>query len=260
MAGHSKWANIKHKKGAADAKRGKLFSKLIRELTVAAKGGGDPAENPRLRLAIDKAASANLPKDTMQRAIDRGSGKDGDKDNSEVLLYEGFACGGVAVLVDTMTDNKNRAVSDIRHAFTKYGGNLGTTGSVTHMFNYISEIVVQGASEDDVLELVFDNDVSNVYAEQTSDSEIAGSETNSEVVIIEAPASQHAAIINTLAGSDQKLGQDLKILSAEILWSPKEIMTISEEQQESFHKMYQLLDDIDDVQNIYCNLDTDFPD
>jgi YebC/PmpR family DNA-binding regulatory protein len=135
MAGHSKWANIKHRKAAQDAKRGKIFTKLIRELTVAARhGGGEPADNPRLRAAIDKALASNMTKDTIQRAVDRGAGTADDVDMDEVV-YEGYGPEGVAILVETMTDNRNRTVSEVRHAFNKHGGNLGTSGSVAFMFH-----------------------------------------------------------------------------------------------------------------------------
>jgi len=134
MAGHSKWANIQHRKGKQDAKRGKLFTRLIREVTIAAKlGGGDPDANPRLRAAIDTAKSLSMPKDTIERAVKRGGGNE-ESENVDELRYEGYGPGGVAILVDTMTDNRNRTVSEVRHAFTKYGGNLGTDGSVAYLF------------------------------------------------------------------------------------------------------------------------------
>src|SRR5690606_26561928 len=135
MAGHSKWANIQHRKGAQDAKRGKLFTKLIREITVSSRnGGGDPANNPRLRAAMDKALSANMSKDTIERAIKKGTGA-ADGDHYEEVRYEGYGPGGIAVMVDCLTDNRNRTVSEVRHAFTKAGGNLGTDGSVAYLFS-----------------------------------------------------------------------------------------------------------------------------
>ena len=140
MAGHSKWANIQHRKGKQDAKRGKLFTKLIREITIAAKlGGGDPDANPRLRAAIDAGKSQSLPKDTIERAVKRGSG-DNEGEKLEEIRYEGYGPGGVAVLVDTMTDNKNRTVAEVRHAFSKFGGNLGTDGSVAYLFTKVGLI------------------------------------------------------------------------------------------------------------------------
>ena len=137
MAGHSKWANIQHRKKAQDNKRGKLFTKLIREITVSAKmGGGDPASNPRLRQAVDKALSSNMTRDTVDRAIKRGAGSQDDTDSQEIR-YEGYGNNGVAVLVDCLTDNRNRTVAEVRHAFTKHGGNLGTEGSAAYLFNII---------------------------------------------------------------------------------------------------------------------------
>ena len=153
MAGHSKWANIKHKKAANDKKRGKIWSKLIREVTVAAReGGGDPDSNPRLRLAVDKATSANMPKDTVKRAIERGSGG-GDGENYDEIRYEGYGPGGTAVIVDCMTDNRNRTASEVRHAFSKHGGNLGTDGSVSYLFRKQGIIsYAPGTDEDAVME------------------------------------------------------------------------------------------------------------
>ena len=153
MAGHSKWANIQHRKKAQDAKRGKVFTKLIREITVAARSGdADPAANPRLRLAVDKALGANMNKDTIERAIKRGSGAQ-DGENFDEIRYEGYGPGGVAVMVDCMTDNRNRTVSEVRHAFTKAGGNLGTDGSVSYMFKKQGLLTYPpGTDEDAVME------------------------------------------------------------------------------------------------------------
>ncbi len=152
MAGHSKWANIRHRKAAQDAKRGKIFTKLIRELVVAAKsGGGVPEDNPRLRAAVDKALGANMKRDTIDKAIARGAG-DVDGDNYDEITYEGYAPGGVAVLVETMTDNRNRTVAEVRHCFSKRGGSLGTDGSVAYLFNRVGQIVVATSDEDAVLE------------------------------------------------------------------------------------------------------------
>jgi YebC/PmpR family DNA-binding regulatory protein len=149
MAGHSKWANIQHRKNAQDAKRGKLFTKLIREITVAARAGDpDPATNPRLRLAVDKALSANMTKDTIERAIKRGSGAQ-DGENFEEVRYEGYGPGGVAVMVDCVTDNRNRTVAEVRHAFSKAGGNLGTDGSVAYQFNKAGILSYPSGSDED---------------------------------------------------------------------------------------------------------------
>lgn len=149
MAGHSKWSNIKHRKAAQDARRGKIFSKLIRELGVAARQGGpEPADNPRLRAAIDKALSSNMTKDTIQRAVDRGAGQN-DGDDMEEITYEGYGPEGVAILVQCMSDNRNRTVSDVRHAFSKHGGNLGTSGSVAFMFHHQGRLILApGTSEE----------------------------------------------------------------------------------------------------------------
>lgn len=151
MAGHSKWANIKHRKAAQDSKRGKIFTRLIREITVAAReGGSDPTSNPRLRLAMDKALSNNMTKDTIEKAAKRGAGELGDQ-NLETIVYEGYAAGGVAVIVECMTDNKNRSVSGVRHAFNKYGGNLGSSGSVSYIFKKLGIIVFNDNSKEDVV-------------------------------------------------------------------------------------------------------------
>ena len=151
MAGHSKWANIKHRKAAQDAKRGKIFTKLIRELTVSAKvGGGNPADNPRLRAAVDKALGANMTRDTIDRAIARGAGSN-DADNMEELTYEGYGAGGVAVLVEAMTDNRNRTVSEVRHAFSKCGGNLGTDGSVAYLFTRRGQLTFSADADEESL-------------------------------------------------------------------------------------------------------------
>ena len=156
MAGHSKWANIKHRKARQDASRGKIWTKVIREITVAAKGGPDPADNPRLRLALDKANAANMPKDTIKRAIQKGSGT-GEMGALEELIFEGYGPNGVAILVETMTDNRNRTVADVRHAFTKFGGNMGTDGSVAYLFNKLGVIHIDLSHEEDqIMEIALD--------------------------------------------------------------------------------------------------------
>src|SRR5262250_2657606 len=157
MAGHSRWANVKHKKAAADAKKGKIFTRLIKEVTVAARlGGGDPSMNPRLRLAVDKAYDANMPKDTIERAVKRGAGGL-EGVNYEEIRYEGYGMGGAAVMVDCLTDNRTRTVAEVRHAFTKNGGNLGTDGSVAFLFKHCGQFVfAPGTSEDAVMEAGLD--------------------------------------------------------------------------------------------------------
>ena len=157
MAGHSKWANIKHRKARQDASRGKVWTKVIREITVAAKGGPDPDDNPRLRLALEKANSANMPKDTIKRAIEKGSGT-GETGTLEEIILEGYGPGGVAILVETMTDNRNRTVSDVRHAFSKYGGNLGTDGSVAYLFKKLGLIhISKDFSDEKLMDLVIES-------------------------------------------------------------------------------------------------------
>ena len=157
MAGHSKWANIKHRKARQDASRGKVWTKVIREITVAAKNGPDPNDNPRLRLALEKANAANMPKDTIKRAIEKGSGT-GDTGSLEEIIFEGYGPGGIAILVETMTDNRNRTVSDVRHAFSKFGGNLGTDGSVSYLFKKLGLIHISKEYTDEkIMELVIES-------------------------------------------------------------------------------------------------------
>jgi YebC/PmpR family DNA-binding regulatory protein len=165
MAGHSKWANIKHKKAITDAKRGKIFTRVIKEITVASRlGGPDPAMNPRLRLAMDKASDANLPKDTIQRAVQRGAGEL-DGANYEEIRYEGYGIGGAAVMVDCMTDNRTRTVGEVRHAFVKHGGNLGTDGSVSFLFRHCGQFVfAPGTSEEKVMEVALEAGAEDVVS------------------------------------------------------------------------------------------------
>src|SRR5580765_2215869 len=173
MAGHSKWANIKHKKAATDAKRGKIFTRLIREITVSARmGGGDPSMNPRLRLAIDKAMDQNMPKDTIERAAKRGAGElEGVA--YEEIRYEGYGIGGAAVIVDCMTDNRTRTVADVRHAFTKNGGNLGTDGSVAFLFKHCGQFVfAPGLSEDTVMEAALDAGAEDIITNDDGSLEV----------------------------------------------------------------------------------------
>src|SRR5574340_356097 len=173
MAGHSKWANIKHKKAAADAKRGKIFTRLIKEITVAAKlGGGDLSCNPRLRLAVDKAYEQNMPKDNVERAIKRGSGELEGVSYEEVR-YEGYGIGGAAVMVDCMTDNRVRTVADVRHAFTKYGGNLGTDGSVAFLFKHCGQLLfAPGTDEDKLMEAALDAGADDVIVNDDRSIEV----------------------------------------------------------------------------------------
>src|SRR6187551_19354 len=173
MAGHSKWANIQHRKGRQDAKRGKIFTRLIKEITVAARmGGGDPDMNPRLRLAVDKAYENNMPKDNVERAIKRGTG-DLEGVNYEEIRYEGYGIAGAALIVDCMTDNKTRTVADVRHAFTKYGGNLGTDGSVAFLFRHCGQVVfAPGVDEDALMEAAIDAGADDVIAHDDGSVEV----------------------------------------------------------------------------------------
>ncbi|MAT84193.1 MAG: YebC/PmpR family DNA-binding transcriptional regulator [Gammaproteobacteria bacterium] len=236
MAGHSKWANIKHKKARQDAKRGKVFTKLIREITVAAKlGGGDPADNPRLRLAMDKALAQNMPKDTIERAIERGAGA-GDDSNVEELTYEGYASGGVAVLVEAMTDNRNRTVAEVRHAFSKHGGNLGTDGSVAYLFTRQGVIsFAPGTDEEQVMEAALEAGAEDV------DSEEDGSIT--VITPWEMLGDVNAALVT--AG--------LEPADAEVTMVPSTYVPCDEELSESVMKLIDALEDLDDVQNVFSN-------
>ena len=235
MAGHSKWANIQHRKGRQDAKRGKLFTKLIREITVAAKlGGGEPNANPRLRAAIDNGLSNNMTKDTIDRAIKRGAGGD-DSGNVDEIRYEGYGPGGVALIVDTMTDNKNRTVAEIRHVFSKFGGNLGTDGSVSYLFTKIGLISLQNeVDEDTILELAIECGAQDCISKDNF-HEIHTN--NSEIYDVK-----------------NKLEKKIKnFLSTEIEWLPLNTISLSEKNKQDMIKFLETLDDNEDVQNIFTN-------
>jgi YebC/PmpR family DNA-binding regulatory protein len=242
MAGHSKWANIKHRKAAQDKKRGKIYTKLIREITVAARsgGGGDPSTNPRLRLAMDKALSANMNKDTIERAIKRGTGE-GDDANYEEVRYEGYGPGGTAVMVDCMTDNRNRTVSEVRHAFTKSGGNLGTDGSVAYMFNRIGLLTYPaGSDEDAIMEAALEAGAEDV--EVSDDGSIEVSTSYEEFMAVK----------------DAMKAAGLKPEDAEIIEKPTTDTVVSEEDAEKIMRLIDTLDELDDVQEVHTN--ADFPD
>ncbi|MCX7229782.1 MAG: YebC/PmpR family DNA-binding transcriptional regulator [Burkholderiales bacterium] len=236
MAGHSKWANIQHRKGRQDEKRGKLFTRLIKEITVAAKlGGGDVAINPRLRLAVEKASDANMPKDTVQRAIQKGvGGLEGV--NYEEIRYEGYGIAGAAVIVDVMTDNRTRTVAEVRHAFSKYGGNLGTDGSVAFLFKHCGQFLfAPGTSEDRVMEVAIDAGAEDVSSDD---------EGGIEVLCAPNDYSQVKAALE---------GAGLKAEVAEITMKP---MTESELEGDDAARMQKLLDvieNLDDVQQVYTN-------
>ena len=236
MAGHSKWANIQHRKGAQDKKRGKLFTKLIREITVAARaGGGDPDANPRLRLAIDKAKAQSMPKDNIERAVKRGAGELDGTDYEEII-YEGYGPGGVAVMVECMTDNRNRTVADVRHAFTKFGGNLGADGSVAYLFNQVGLISYPaGVDEDTVMEAAIEAGAEDVVPND-----------DQSVDVLTAPA-DFAAVKEAL----HQAGLEPEI--AEVTMRASVAATLAETDASSMVRLLEMLEDLDDVQNVYSN-------
>ncbi len=236
MAGHSKWANIKHKKAAADAKRGKIFTRLIRETFVAAKmGGGDPNFNPRLRLAIDKAKAENVPSDTIANAIKRGSGEL-EGVNYEEVRYEGYGIGGAAVMVDCLTDNRTRTVAEVRHAFTKHGGNLGTDGSVGFMFKHCGQFVfAPGTSEDKVMEAALEAGADDVLTNE-----------DGSVEVLCAP-SDFDAVQKAL----EKAG--LKPEVAEATMRAENETVLKGEDGARMQKLLDAIEDLDDVQVVYTS-------
>jgi len=234
MAGHSKWANIKHKKALVDAKRGKVFTRLIKEITVAARlAGPDPSMNPRLRLAVDKAYDANMPKDTVERAMKRGGG-DLEGVNYEEIRYEGYGVGGAAVMVDCLTDNRTRTVADVRHAFAKNGGNLGTDGSVSYLFKHCGQFVfAPGASEEKVMDAAL---------EAGADDVVANDDGSIEVVC--APAD-----FPKVREALEKSG--LKPDVAEVTMKPTTENELAGDDAARMQKLLEALESIDDVQNVY---------
>jgi len=238
MAGHSKWANIKHRKAAQDAKRGKIFTKLIRELTVAAKmGGGDADSNPRLRTAMDKALSANMTRDTMERAIKRGAGT-GEGEDYDEIRYEGYGINGVAIMVDCLTDNINRTVSEVRHAFTKAGGNLGTDGSVAYLFTKMGVISYpETADEDIIMEAALEAGAEDVV---TNDDGSVDVQTTPETFI-----DVKQAMID--AGHEPE--------SADVTMHPATTVDLNAEDAEKVLRLVDALEDLDDVQSVYSNAD-----
>ena len=239
MSGHSKWSTIKHKKGAADAKRGKLFSKLSRAIIIAAKeGGGEPTANLALQNAIIKAKSYSMPKDNIERAIARGAGTDADSANYETIVYEGYGPGGVAVIVDALTDNKNRTARDVRHAFDKFGGNLGTTGSVAFQFERKGQIIVNGPADEDELMLA--------AADAGADDVVNDGDTFQVLCSIDAFGSVRDAV--EAAG--------FSIESAELTMVPKVTVDVTEEPvAKKLMKLMNVLEDNDDVQEVFANYD-----
>jgi len=238
MSGHSKWATIKRKKGALDARRGKLFTKIIRELVTAARlGGGDPDANPRLRLAVDKARGVNMPKDNIERAIKRGAGG-GDGESYEEVVYEGYGPAGVAVLIEALTDNRNRTVGEIRHAFTKLGGNLGQSGCVSHLFEKrgVLELERAGLDTDRLYELALE-----AGAEDVTESE-------DSVEVVTDPK-HFAPLQQALAAHGYEPA------SAEITMRPSTTVKLEGAPAEQMLKLAEALEDLDDVQNVYSNFD-----
>ena len=238
MSGHSKWANIKHRKAAIDAKRGKIFTKLIRELTIAARqGGGDPESNSRLRSAIAAARTNNMPNDTIERAINRGTGKGGGVELYETF-YEGYGPGGSAVYLQVLTDNKNRTVSEIRRIFTKFGGSLGETGCVAWMFQKKGRIAFDKTKveEDKLFEIAIEAGAEDLMPE------------DSEVVVITSPEN-----IDNVKAEIEKAG--LKYLSSEVTMIPQNSIKIEGKEAEQMIRLMEAFDESDDVQNVYSNFD-----
>ncbi len=238
MAGHSKWANIQHRKNAQDAKRGKLFTKLIREITVAARSGDpDPNANPRLRTAVDKALTANMTRDTIERAIKRGSGAI-EGEHYEEVRYEGYGPGGAAVMVDCMTDNRNRTASDVRYAFSKYGGNLGTDGSVAYLFTKLGVLSYPAGSDEDVLiEIALEAGAQDVV-----------SNDDGSVDVLTDPADFNRV-------KDAMLAAKFIPESAEVTMRASTSAVLDAEAAAAMVKMLDVLEDLDDVQQVYSNAD-----
>ncbi len=234
MAGHSKWANIKHRKAAQDAKRGKIFTKLIREITVAARvGGGDADANPRLRSALDKALGANMTKDTIERAIQRGTGE-GEGAAIEEVTYEGYGTNGVAILVECATDNKNRTVAEVRHAFTKAGGNLGTDGSVAYLFNKQGSIVFSDVDEEQIMDAALEAGAEDIETEDGMTEVITSFE-------------DYFSVLQALkeAGFKPEMDEIVQRASIEV--------ELDAEASEKTMKLVDALEDLDDVQNVFTN-------
>lgn len=238
MAGHSKWANIKHRKAAQDKKRGKLYTKIIREITVGARmGGGDVNDNPRLRAAVDKALGANMPKDTIDRAIQRGAGGAEGADVEE-LVYEGYGPGGVAILVEVMTDNRNRTVAEVRYAFNKYGGNLGTDGSVAYLFERQGMInFAPGADEEEIMEVVLEAGAEDIESEEDG------------AIAVVTPWEKLSDVVEALKAND--LAPD----HSEVTMVASTSVECDEELAEQVMALVDALDELDDVQEVYSNAD-----
>ena len=238
MAGHSKWANIKHRKARQDASRGKVWTKVIREITVAAKDGPDPNDNPRLRLALEKANAANMPKDTIKRAIEKGSGT-GETGELEEIIFEGYGPGGVAILVETMTDNRNRTVSDVRHAFSKFGGNLGTDGSVSYLFKKLGVIHInKDYSEEILMEKVIESGAQD-FSEEDDFFEVTTDPNQFNKVI------------------DFFKENDVQYINAELTLRADTLVDLDQDMSEKVLNIMEFMDDLDDVQEVHTN--AEFP-
>ena len=236
MAGHSKWANIQHRKGRQDEKRGKVWTRVIREIMVAARqGGGDLNANPRLRLAVDKAKAANLPADTVKRNIDKATGNL-EGVNYEEIRYEGYGIGGAAIIVDTMTDNKVRTVAEVRHAFSKYGGNMGTEGSVAFQFRHVGQIILApGTSEDRVMEVALEAGADDVISDE-----------DGAIEVITAPgAFEQVRDALTAAGLAPEV--------AEVTMRPENTIAVAGDEATRMQKLLDMLEDLDDVQDVFHN-------
>ena len=237
MAGHSKWHNIQHRKGAQDAKRGKVFTKLIKEIVVAAKmGGGVIENNPSLRAIIDKALAANMKRDTIDNAVKRGAG-DLDGDNYEEVRYEGYGLGGTAIMVDCLTDNRNRTVADIRHAFSKHGGSLGTDGSVSYMFSKQGFISFASGDEDAIMEVAIESGADDVI---TND--------DGSIDVMTAPD-------DFFSVKDALIANNLNPEHSQITMEPTNRIELNLEDAEKFMKLIDRLEDLDDTQDVYHNAD-----
>ena len=238
MAGHSKWANIKHRKGRQDAKRGKVFSVLIRELTVAAKlGGGVADDNPRLRTAIDKALAANMTKDTIERAVQRGAGGL-EGENLEEVSFEGYGPGGIAIIVESMTDNNNRTVAEVRHAFTKTGGNLGTNGSVSYLFEKKGIITVSSNQDvDQIMEVSIEAGAEDIEI------------NDDETITVSSSPEEFESIKNALSSNE------LDIDDSEISLVPETTVKADLDTSLKVYKLLEMLEDLDDTQNVTSNIE-----
>jgi len=240
MAGHSKWANIKHRKAAQDAKRGKLFTKHIRELTVAAReGGGDPASNAALRIAVDKALGVNMTRDTIERAIKRGTG-DLEGVTYEDMTYEGYAPGGIAILVECSSDNKNRIVAEVRHAFSKYNGSMGTSGSVAYMFQSLGSIIMaEGLDEEAVMDVALEAGADDIVTHEDGTVEVT------------CPASEYVSLIQAFEKAE------MDVAESEVTKRAENEIALSDDDAEKVLKLVDALEDLDDVVDVFTN--ADFP-